>query len=272
MGREIREIGFVGRTHVGLPIEVLDFGDLVSRMGDRHVGAAQRPRFEMLILVREGSGGHIVDFDSVALRAGRMVAIRPGQVQPWVTTSRVDASVVLARPEVRRLRDDQVGSPACALDAGSLRTAIDLVEALDREQRHFASDEATVRVMIDLYSALVRIFERASPTGTGDRLPEASLAFRSAIDADPSPSCGVLGQRLLLEARRHLAHTDEPVARVATVLGFADAPAFNKFFRRLTGDLPSQFRAGLRSSGCTAEPTERPPLQVVQPGLAVDRH
>jgi len=284
MTRDIQEIGFVGRIHADLPVEVLDVAHLFTRLEEQHFGAAQRPTFELLMLVRGGSGEHIVDFESVSLRPGRLIAVRPGQVHQWVTTSRVEASLVLARPEVRRMRDGSDGSPARDLDAESMRTAVDLVAAVDREQQRFAADEASIRLMTDLYSALVRVFERASPERRTDRLPEAYLALRNAIEADLGRSrdarafieplafsertvnraCiratglsakGVLDQRLLLESRRLLAHTDISISRVATDLGFADASAFNRFFRRLTSELPSGFRSRLRASGYAAEST-----------------
>ncbi|MFJ9846920.1 helix-turn-helix domain-containing protein [Kitasatospora sp. NPDC101155] len=53
-----------------------------------------------------------------------------------------------------------------------------------------------------------------------------------------------LDQRILLEAKRLLAHTDLPVARCAERLGFEDAANFSTFFRRQTGQTPSRWRTG----------------------------
>ncbi|MEW2345165.1 AraC family transcriptional regulator [Streptomyces griseoaurantiacus] len=51
-----------------------------------------------------------------------------------------------------------------------------------------------------------------------------------------------LDQRVLLEAKRILAHTDVPVAGCARRLGFADAGNFTTFFRRQTGIPPGAWR------------------------------
>ncbi|MGI5261659.1 helix-turn-helix domain-containing protein [Streptomyces angustmyceticus] len=51
-----------------------------------------------------------------------------------------------------------------------------------------------------------------------------------------------LDQRILLEAKRLLAHTDLPAARCAEHLGFHDAANFSTFFQRQAGLSPSRWR------------------------------
>lgn len=52
----------------------------------------------------------------------------------------------------------------------------------------------------------------------------------------------MIHERLLLEARRELIYTARSVALVADSLGFSDPAYFARFFRRLTGDSPRDFR------------------------------
>ena len=59
----------------------------------------------------------------------------------------------------------------------------------------------------------------------------------------------VLHDRVVLEARRLLAYTPMPVAEVAEVLGFGDPSYFSKFFTRLQGDTPSQYRLLVAAGG-----------------------
>lgn len=61
---------------------------------------------------------------------------------------------------------------------------------------------------------------------------------------------GVLHQRLLLEAQRDLTYTSLSVKQIAWSLGFADAAYFTRFFQRLAGRTPTQWRSAL---------PERPP-------------
>lgn len=52
----------------------------------------------------------------------------------------------------------------------------------------------------------------------------------------------LLDERILLEAKRLLAHTDLPLARCAERVGFDDAANFAAFFRRLAGESPGRWR------------------------------
>jgi len=49
-------------------------------------------------------------------------------------------------------------------------------------------------------------------------------------------------QRVLLEAKRLLRHTNNPAFAIARELGFADPTYFGRFFLRETGTTPRRFR------------------------------
>ncbi|HTN39338.1 MAG TPA: helix-turn-helix domain-containing protein, partial [Arachidicoccus sp.] len=53
-------------------------------------------------------------------------------------------------------------------------------------------------------------------------------------------------ERLVLEARRLLFHTDNTLKEIAFDLGFAEASYFNRFFKRETGITPAAYRANIR--------------------------
>lgn len=55
-----------------------------------------------------------------------------------------------------------------------------------------------------------------------------------------------VANRISLEAKRLLAHTEMPVASVGDELGFDDSSNFTKFFKREVGCAPMEFRAGYR--------------------------
>jgi AraC family transcriptional activator of pobA len=52
--------------------------------------------------------------------------------------------------------------------------------------------------------------------------------------------------RLVVEAKRKLLHTDLSVKQIADELGFEDAAYFNRFFKRLTESTPMAFRQQIR--------------------------
>lgn len=68
-------------------------------------------------------------------------------------------------------------------------------------------------------------------------------AVRAATGETPK---AFIGKRVVLEAKRLLAHTDLPIGRVGAAVGFPDAANFSKFFQQHTGATPAAFRAELR--------------------------
>ncbi|MGW1212545.1 helix-turn-helix domain-containing protein [Streptomyces sp. NPDC002499] len=68
-------------------------------------------------------------------------------------------------------------------------------------------------------------------------------AVRAATGETPK---GFIDKRVVLEAKRLLAHTDLSIGRVGVAVGFPDAANFSKFFHQHTDLTPAGFRAELR--------------------------
>ncbi|MEV5314669.1 AraC family transcriptional regulator [Streptomyces sp. NPDC052610] len=68
-------------------------------------------------------------------------------------------------------------------------------------------------------------------------------AVRAATGETPK---AFIDKRVVLEAKRLLAHTDLPIGRVGVAVGFPDAANFSKFFHQHTDMTPAAFRAELR--------------------------
>ncbi|MHC5905007.1 helix-turn-helix domain-containing protein [Streptomyces sp. S6] len=68
-------------------------------------------------------------------------------------------------------------------------------------------------------------------------------AVRAATGETPK---GFIDKRVILEAKRLLAHTDLPIGRVGAAVGFPDPGNFSKFFHQHTDATPVGFRAELR--------------------------
>lgn len=54
----------------------------------------------------------------------------------------------------------------------------------------------------------------------------------------------LIRQRILIEAKRQLAFTEDPINQIAYSLSFSDPSHFARFFRRHTGVTPYAFRDG----------------------------
>lgn len=68
---------------------------------------------------------------------------------------------------------------------------------------------------------------------------------RRALDRTPSV---LIRSRVMLEARRLLEDSDLSVDQIGSLLGFASAPQFNRFFKSLQGHPPGRYRARSREA------------------------
>jgi AraC-like DNA-binding protein len=69
---------------------------------------------------------------------------------------------------------------------------------------------------------------------------------RATRDAVGLSAKDYIARRIVLEAKRLLAHTDRPIYLIAEGLGFDEATNFSKFFRKNVGRAPAEFRAVYR--------------------------
>lgn len=94
------------------------------------------------------------------------------------------------------------------------------------------------RALLDQnYSAWHQVSAYAQALGC----TEKSLG-RAALEVAGRGAKEVITGRIVLEAKRLLAHTDRPVNLIAEGLGFPEPTNFSKFFRRETGTAPGDFR------------------------------
>jgi AraC family transcriptional activator of pobA len=56
----------------------------------------------------------------------------------------------------------------------------------------------------------------------------------------------LIHERIMLEAKRHLLHTEWSMKEIAFSLGFEDAAYFGRFFKRIEGATPATYRTDIR--------------------------
>ncbi|MGW0634997.1 helix-turn-helix domain-containing protein [Nocardia salmonicida] len=252
------------------------------------IGSPHRTDFHMLMLVTAGTLRHRVDFTGYWVAPGSWLWIRPGQVYQWQNPDQVDATMILFRadflapdtvallgPEppfsLPLLTPDPTDAHVLGTAAAQLAKDFSHPGRLPR-QVHAALLHRLLDVVI---LRLAYLQGNAEPAGP---LPEPYLRFRDAVEHSfrrihrvedyarelnfsvrtltRSTQASVrmsakdlIDRRLVLEAKRLLAHGTEPSATVAAQLGFASATHFGKFFYRHTGLNPIEFRATQQSPG-----------------------
>jgi AraC family transcriptional activator of pobA len=157
--------------------------------------------------------------DHAALRQA-MAAVRDeyGHVAPWRATA-IDAALIRLLVTMCRALPQPDDEPAAAGSRAlaHVRRLRELVERRFREQPTVAALAAELGI---------------TPT-------QLNRVCRQVLG---HPALAMLQARVCLEAQRELAYTTLSIKQVALDLGFADAGYFTRFFRRETGQSPSEWR------------------------------
>lgn len=286
--RQIADVGYAPPPSVSTSVEAIGLADLRRRAGGSIPPGAQRLDFHVVLAVTSGRSTHMVDFEIVDLAPGTVLWIRPGQVHGWGDMDAFDGHVVMAARDafdgVREVSawvsdpfaptrwplDPAAPAFAAVLDVGRFDDAGLDAPAQDAVLRWQASTAALllaaaggaeVGVQPPLFTAFRRLVERdfdherdvrayARELAVTPRTLERAVA--SAVGTTPKK---VVDQRVALEARRLLVHSDASVASIAARLAFGDAANFSRFFVRLTGELPGAFRERVRPAATPREET-----------------
>jgi AraC-like DNA-binding protein len=262
-----------------LHIELIDAAELRARVAsDPHRGF-ERIDFQCFISVRSGSYTHVVDFETHELVGGSCLVISPGQVHRFGPPSNWTGWMLIVSGHL--VADDTHELPAhVRLDHEAAGAVAELFDRMDADAK-LPVDRQQLGQLLEIQTAvLVSRLALGVSAATTHQLVDPNLLrryrdYRSAVDdgyrrwhlvapyahtlgcsartlnracraiADVSAK-DVIVARIVLEARRRLALTDDTVAAVSQQLGFDEATNFVKYFRRETGTTPSAFRASVR--------------------------
>jgi AraC-like DNA-binding protein len=255
---------------------------------DSPIARPQRPTFHHLIGVKNGQLAHTVDFTELVVPASGWLWIRPGQVQQWHERGTADGPVILFEsgfvdPTTLALAHVDDVLP-CAVLVPQAGEAAVLTMASDHLVREFNGPlirpvEAQVAILRQLLGVLLIRLSHLAATNRAPTQSEtdAFVAFRDAVEARfthtrrvgdyacllgysartlsraAEDAAGVgakqfIDRRIVLEAKRLLAHTDLPAATIAKSLGLSSATNFSKYFRQRTGQTPLEFRRAIRGT------------------------
>lgn len=276
-------VAFASASVPGFGFEALELTEVLHRVGQEHFARPRRPAFFQVMSLTSGAAQKEVDFVSYDLRPGLVGFTRPGQVQRISLSNQCRGWLLLVEPsfisggehsaEVARISQVVESTPA-------IESAFAvLFEEHSQVARHRASQHIIFHEVLALLlrlqrqsesipeaevdrSGLLAVFRRFEDLLEGTFAQHRSAATlarqlgcsaktlsRACLAVAGSPPKTLIQQRVALEAKRILAHTDQPVKLISSQLGFSESTNFVKFFRRATGELPTAFRVRLQS-GC----------------------
>ncbi|MFB6878304.1 helix-turn-helix transcriptional regulator [Streptomyces sp. NPDC056323] len=284
--RGISEISFAAPAGTPAGVEVLPLTDLSRRVPAQRLTGPQRPDFHHLLTLTGGTLSHTVDFTAYALDPGSWLWVRPGQVQQWGDLTHAEGTLILFRPdfldpattEGARLEDTHAPILCRPLpdDVAALRLATGHLTAEFHALGRLPLEVHTAALRHLLAVLVLRLAHLTAPAGSPAPEPDATyLSFREAVEKDFTRTRRVedyaealgysartlsratlatvglgakefIDRRVVLEAKRLLAHSDRTAARIADHLGFSSATHFSKYFHQRTGQTPITFRDTVR--------------------------
>ncbi|MEV5836932.1 helix-turn-helix domain-containing protein [Nocardia sp. NPDC052112] len=251
-----------------------------------------RPRFHHLIALETGQLRHSVDLTDCVLEPGDWLWVRPGQTHEFRRDLETASGTVVFFPPgfldsatVASVQADLPGPPQPLRPAPADREALDTTLALlaaeylrRTDVPHAVHVEITRHLLTALILRLAHMHDEPDGRPAGG---EVFAHFRAAVERDFARVHRVqdyarrlgysvrtltratvnatgrgakhyIDDRIILEAKRLLVHTDLPLAVVGARVGLPDARTFTRFFRQRTNETPGAFR--IRAMGGSDDP------------------
>lgn len=251
-----------------------------SRRNDWEIRPHRHDTLDQLLVIRAGGVEVRIDGRHISLIGPALIHVPAGAVHGFSFEDGLVGDVLTFSAELRAsLAASQpapVALPDRALAQPMTRAALARVRPLLAALQVECSGHAEQRIAASAWLVGLLLLQVARIAGdAGGHAPDdaRAAAFRGLVDrhfrehrpiAFYAAALGItersltrlararfgcapahyLHRRLLLEARRQLAYGSQPIARVADELGFADPSYFSRFYRRMTGELPSRARRG----------------------------
>lgn len=250
--------------------------------------APRRPDFHEVIAVRAGTVRCSVDFTEQRIPAGGWFWMRPRQVHQYLSDlTEVEGTVVLFTSDFpdaatgQAVALDRHVRQRPLIPTGAQKAALDdTLRLLEDECGRLAELplESYLGVMRHLLGVLLLRLTHVHG-GPGDRAAdnEVFLRFQEAVERDFASCRQVadyaarlsysvrtltratraatglgakrfIDDRILLEAKRLLCHTDLPPSVIGERLGFGYPTAFSAFFQQRAGMTPTAFRTAMRGT------------------------
>lgn len=268
----IRDLPFRHNLKPGLGFEIFRLAELFRRVPHDELRSPQRPEFHTLYIGLAGKGSMVVDFTDVPVGAGVLTVVARGRVQQFKPKDGIDAWMLLFSPEfitgpyavldptwdrpIAKLEPDLVmlaeqlaAEQARPLDAIQPRLLESLLTAVLLRAERIAEMPVPAGALQKFFTILERDCLRTRETTHYAR--QAGISPRqlaSLLVAHTGKSTKrVIDDRVVLEQKRLLAHTDLSVKQLAERTGFAEPTNLVKFFKQRVGVTPQEFRQNLPS-------------------------
>ncbi|GAC1371319.1 MAG: helix-turn-helix domain-containing protein [Hymenobacter sp.] len=268
------------RSRLASPFYVQPLEELVATF--RGIDAPHTHDFYMVMYVTHGTGTHTIDFTTYAVQPDRLFFLAPGQVHSWVLAGDVRGYVLFFEAEyfLFRFPGNQLYeylffsnfySPLLDV-AGAEQVLLPLVQGLAaefelREAQWLEAGRSYLHLLLETAARRyhptptpearrsaqqVRAFEHLVNQHFRTDKEVQAYAARLCLTANHlnvlcrqqlgKTASTLITERVVLEAKRLLVHSPQPVRQIGYALGFEDPSYFTRFFRKHTQQVPEVFR------------------------------
>ncbi len=269
----IRQMTYEPPAGVSSGVETMSF----ARLRELDRGVSERGDFFVVALVTAGQGEVDVDYVSSKLSRHSVAWIGAGVVHRWIDITNLEGDVILFTPTAPVAPSARAVTAMSAGTGAVLQATPHEWTLLERSVAHLRAEfEARLtdpssppEILSSLLSAFIlratpadkfvaagnaifREFRDAVEAGLGSRHDvefyaselgySARTLSRASQSATGRSAKAFINERVILEAKRLLAHEGYSLKATTRRLGFSDASAFSAFFRRETGSTPGAWR------------------------------
>jgi AraC-like DNA-binding protein len=260
-----------------LIVRITDVHDDISLETD----FPHRHNFYMICLVVKGGGIHVIDFEKIDILPNRVFFVQPEQVHFWQVKPAsilavVQFSVDFLTGLIEYSRIPAIHSPAGSyidltpdsaafflftmnriklesdkndLHSGKIiqSNIVILLAEIERHLKYTSMhrDQKSKYTIVENYKKLVNEkFKEITTISEFAGLLNITPNYLNIVVRETTGQTAIefLHNRITLEAKRLMINKRLDVVQIAFELGFKDASYFSRFFKRATGQSPTEFR------------------------------
>jgi AraC-like DNA-binding protein len=243
-----------------------------------------RHNFYMICLVIKGKGKHVIDFEEIEIKTRRLFFLKPEQVHFWDLHHNSALAVLQFSADFMTELFNFNSLPALhtpsdsyfdltSVKAGKILEIFRRIEAEHTNGGVLNENIIRAEIFI-LLTEIVREIKSGSAPKSRSNKYEILNHFRDLLNSNfreyktigryaqilgitpnylnivikettGNTANELIHDRVLLEAKRLLIQENTDITQVAYELGFTDASYFARFFKKSTGQSPSDFRSGM---------------------------
>jgi len=288
MDRKSKEIPIIHLPDLGLSArDGYFYAGRLEELPDsfREYESSHRHSYFAIFLFLEGSGEHTIDFEHYTIGPGSLFFLKPGQVHSWTFQSKPAGFALKISPEYfsEVTKDASTIRDFSFFQIGRSRSkmCLDASEQLRSDFARLADEYANGaerRMLYTLSQLILLQIEKEYGIRTGIAPEEAvAFAFQRILEehfltrrstsfysrrlflspASLNREChrtlgksakAIIHDRIVLEIKRLLIHSNHSMNQICHELGFSDNAYFSRYFKKRTGVSPESYRSEKRKA------------------------